>query len=102
MHSCAGLACLRAWIYERMQLSRHCELTLPRCCHAALQFRRFVMEDRFSAIRVAIGTAQAKDTVVIAGKGAEDYQEYGDMETGDLIRVGCRFVMASSLSMTQA
>ena len=52
-----------------------------------LQFRRFVMEDRFSAIRVAIGTAQAKDTVVIAGKGAEDFQEYGDLETGDLVRV---------------
>lgn len=54
---------------------------------AMLQFRRFVMEDRFSAIRVAIGTAQAKDTVVIAGKGAEDFQEYGDLETGDLVRV---------------
>ena len=51
------------------------------------------MEDRFSAIRVAIGTAQAKDTVVIAGKGAEDFQEYGDMETGDLIRVGPRFIV---------
>jgi UDP-N-acetylmuramyl tripeptide synthase len=56
------------------------------------------MEDRFSAIRVAIGTAQAKDTVVIAGKGAEDFQEYGDMETGDLIRVGPRFIVAPHFS----
>lgn len=75
-----------------MQHCQHCVLRFPRC-HAALQFRRFVMEDRFSAIRVAIGTAQAKDTVVIAGKGAEDFQEYGDMETGDLIRVQYRFGM---------
>lgn len=45
------------------------------------------MEDRFSAIRVAIGTAQDKDAVIIAGKGAEDFQEFGDIESGDILRV---------------
>lgn len=34
------------------------------------------MEDRWTAIRWAIGTAQRKDVVVLAGKGAQDYQEY--------------------------
>lgn len=34
------------------------------------------MEDRWTAIRWAIGTAQKKDVVVVAGKGAQDYQEY--------------------------
>ena len=46
------------------------------------QVRRYVMEDRFCAIRAAIGTAQARDVVVIAGKGNQDYQEYGDGEGG--------------------
>lgn len=49
-------------------------------------WRRFIMEDRFSAIRVAIGTAQDKDAVIIAGKGAEDFQEFGDFESGDILR----------------
>ena len=40
------------------------------------------MEDRFCAIRAAIGTAQARDVVVIAGKGNQDYQEYGDGQGG--------------------
>ncbi len=40
------------------------------------------MEDRFCAIRAAIGTAQARDVVVIAGKGNQDYQEYGNGEGG--------------------
>jgi UDP-N-acetylmuramyl tripeptide synthase len=34
------------------------------------------MEDRWTAIRWAIGTAYGKDCVVIAGKGAEDFQEW--------------------------
>lgn len=43
---------------------------------AAFRFRRYVMEDRWTAIRWAIGTAQKNDIVVIAGKGAEDFQEW--------------------------
>ena len=46
------------------------------------QVRRYVMEDRFCAIRAAIGTAQARDVVVIAGKGNQDYQEHGDGQGG--------------------
>lgn len=44
------------------------------------------MEDRFCAIRAAIGTAQPRDVVVIAGKGHQDFQEYGDGE-GGIIKV---------------
>jgi len=38
---------------------------------------RYVMEDRFSAIRAAIGTAGPGDVVVILGRGHRDYMEYG-------------------------
>ena len=34
------------------------------------------MEDRFTAIRFAIAAALPRDVVVIAGKGAEEFQEY--------------------------
>ena len=37
----------------------------------------FVMVDRRQAIRKALKSAKAGDTVVIAGKGHEDYQIYG-------------------------
>ena len=50
------------------------------------RFRRYVVEDRWTAIRWAIGTAQKKDIVVVAGKGAEDYQEY--VFDGQIVRVG--------------
>ena len=50
------------------------------------RFRRYVMEDRFTAIRWAIGTAQKKDIVVIAGKGHHDYQEW-DLGVGGLLKV---------------
>jgi hypothetical protein len=40
------------------------------------------MEDRFSAIRAAIGTAGAGDAVIIAGRGHLDFMEYGDEEVG--------------------
>ncbi len=38
--------------------------------------RRYIMEDRFSAIRAAIGTAAPGDVVVIAGRGHRDCMEY--------------------------
>lgn len=36
--------------------------------------RRHVIEDRFCAVRAAISIGQPNDVVVIAGKGAQDYQ----------------------------
>ncbi|KAK9826288.1 hypothetical protein WJX74_005823 [Apatococcus lobatus] len=39
------------------------------------RWRRYVCEDRFTAIRWAISTAQEKDMVIIAGKGSDDFQE---------------------------
>ena len=46
------------------------------------EVKRYVVEDRFTAIRLAIGTAVDKDVVVIAGKGHGDYIEYGDGKGG--------------------
>lgn len=39
--------------------------------------RRYIIEDRFMAIRSAMFMAGPKDVVVIAGKGHEDYQVFG-------------------------
>lgn len=39
---------------------------------------RYIIEDRFSAIRVAIGLAKPKDVVIIAGRGHVDNMEYWD------------------------
>jgi len=54
---------------------------------SAIIFTRYIMEDRFSAIRAAIGTAAPGDVVVIAGRGHCDYMEYWDGEVGSS-RVG--------------
>uniref|UniRef100_A0A1D1ZZJ8 Mur ligase central domain-containing protein n=1 Tax=Auxenochlorella protothecoides TaxID=3075 RepID=A0A1D1ZZJ8_AUXPR len=58
---------------------------------------RYVIEDRFSAIRVAIGMAKPKDLILVLGKGHEDFQEYwGGQELGETVkgwfddRVECR------------
>lgn len=40
--------------------------------------QRYVIEDRLSAIRVALGMAKARDIIFVLGKGSEDYQEYWD------------------------
>lgn len=40
------------------------------------------MEDRFQAIRAAIGTAAPGDVVLIAGRGHRDYIEHWDGEDG--------------------
>ncbi|KAJ9528971.1 hypothetical protein QJQ45_000528 [Haematococcus lacustris] len=44
--------------------------------------KRYVMEDRFSAIRAAIGSAGPGDVVLIAGRGHQDFMEYGTEEVG--------------------
>ena len=43
---------------------------------ACYQHARYVCEDRWMAIRWAVGTATADDAVLIVGKGAEDFQEW--------------------------
>ena len=40
------------------------------------------MEDRFSAVRAAIGTAKEGDVVLLAGQGSRDYVEHWDGEDG--------------------
>ena len=52
----------------------------------AARHKRYVMEDRWTAIRWAIGTARENDCVVIAGKGHEDFQEI--VTDGEMARVG--------------
>jgi UDP-N-acetylmuramoyl-L-alanyl-D-glutamate--2,6-diaminopimelate ligase len=39
---------------------------------------RYVIEDRFSAIRVAIGMAKPRDVVLVVGRGQDDRMEYWD------------------------
>lgn len=39
---------------------------------------RYVIEDRYSAIRVAVGLAKPRDVVVVAGHGHIDYMDYWD------------------------
>jgi len=43
---------------------------------AQSEVRRYIIEDRYLAIRSAIYTAQKNDMVIVAGKGHEDYQEW--------------------------
>lgn len=42
------------------------------------QVKRFVIEDRFDAIRLAVAMCEPGDTLVVAGKGDEDFQVLGD------------------------
>lgn len=39
------------------------------------RYRRYVVEDRWTAIRWAIGTARDRDIVIIAGRGHTDFTE---------------------------
>lgn len=53
-------------------------------CHC--RFRRYVCEDRYTAIRWAIAAAQKGDVVVIAGKGDKDWTEVSN-GADDYVRV---------------
>ena len=53
------------------------------------RWRRYVCEDRYTAIRWAIAAAQKGDVVVVAGKGDQDWTEVSDGRGGS-IRV-CSF-----------
>eukprot|EP00882_Tetradesmus_deserticola_P034906 GHRQ01040244.1.p1 GENE.GHRQ01040244.1~~GHRQ01040244.1.p1 ORF type:complete len:103 (-),score=17.19 GHRQ01040244.1:156-464(-) len=43
---------------------------------------RHIIEDRFQAIRAAIGTAAPGDVVLLAGRGHRDHVEHFDGEDG--------------------
>jgi UDP-N-acetylmuramyl tripeptide synthase len=51
---------------------------------------RYVIEDRFTAIRVALGMARARDVVIVAGRGAADKVEVWDGGAGGAARGGTR------------
>ncbi|MEW5299762.1 MAG: hypothetical protein WDW36_002742 [Sanguina aurantia] len=84
------------YVYFPFQDQGHCPLWFePYLQKAQRDCGRYVMEDRFSAIRAAIGTAQIGDVVVIAGRGAEDLIEHSDGNGNELFgwfddRVECR------------
>jgi UDP-N-acetylmuramyl tripeptide synthase len=59
--------------------------TLDFLMNACWQHQRYVCEDRWMAIRWAIGTAGPDDAVVLAGKGAQDFVEWAD-EHGNPVR----------------
>ena len=69
-----------------------CHIANPLCPKALSQevsvscrYSRYVIEDRWEAIRWAIGSAQTDDCVVIVGRGHKDYVDwrFGD----DIARV---------------
>lgn len=53
------------------------------------RYRRYVVEDRWTAIRWAIGSAQTDDCVVIAGRGHKDFVEW----TFDGLAVRVRIIL---------
>ena len=59
---------------------------MQRCPAVHCRYSRYVIEDRWEAIRWAIGSAQTDDCVVIVGRGHKDYVDwrFGD----DIARVG--------------
>lgn len=76
-------------VYFPFQDQAHAPLWFePYLQHAQRFTRRHIMEDRFSAIRAAIGTAQPNDIVLIAGRGHKDCMEYGDEEVGFVAGIG--------------
>ena len=60
------------------------EQSVRMLCRAC-RYRRYVCEDRWTAIRWAIGSAQADDCVVIAGRGHKDSVEWAFL--GEPVRV---------------
>jgi len=48
--------------------------------------RRYVVSERYAAIRYAVGMAGPGDAVIVAGKGHEDYQEFFDPAEGAPLR----------------
>lgn len=71
------------WLQDPLRLD-DAKYGTPGCpqYEATLYFqsevKRFVIEDRFDAIRLAVGMCNDGDTLVVAGKGEEDFQVLGD------------------------
>ena len=59
-------------------------IALPLRCGGVGRWRRYVCEDRYSAIRWAIASAQKGDVVVVAGKGEQDWTEVSDGRGGSI------------------
>ncbi len=76
-----------------MHINEHACLLLSHNvdCDVGCRWRRYVCEDRYTAIRWAIAVAQKGDVVVVAGKGDQDWTEVSDGR-GGFIRV-CIFAL---------
>jgi hypothetical protein len=69
-----GLA--RAWRNGGVSCTSRDQTNHRMTCGTRPWYGRYIMEERFYAIRVAVGMANAGDVVVIAGKGHEDYVDW--------------------------
>uniref|UniRef100_A0A7S0WRN5 Mur ligase central domain-containing protein n=1 Tax=Chlamydomonas leiostraca TaxID=1034604 RepID=A0A7S0WRN5_9CHLO len=77
----------KGYVYFPFQDQGHVPLWFePYLQSAQRATKRYVMEDRFSAIRAAIGTAGPEDVVLIAGRGHRDCMEYGGEAEGEVVR----------------
>eukprot|EP00879_Flechtneria_rotunda_P018943 GHRR01019886.1.p1 GENE.GHRR01019886.1~~GHRR01019886.1.p1 ORF type:complete len:681 (+),score=219.20 GHRR01019886.1:600-2642(+) len=72
-----------AYVYNVFQDQTRAPLWFEPFLHSAQRrWKRHIMEDRFQAIRAAIGTAAPGDVVLLAGRGHLDYIEHWDGEDG--------------------
>ncbi|WIA32264.1 hypothetical protein OEZ86_003110 [Tetradesmus obliquus] len=72
-----------AYVYNVFQDQTRAPLWFEPFLHSAQRrWKRHVMEDRFQAIRAAIGTAAPGDVVLLAGRGHRDHVEHFDGEDG--------------------
>lgn len=63
------------WMQDKSRVPQWFE---PWLLRYQSEINRYVIEDRRSAIRVAVGLAKPRDVVVIAGRGDKDYLEVWD------------------------
>lgn len=67
------------YVYNPFQDQGRVPLWFEPWLHSAQRtHKRHVIEDRFSAIRAAIGTARPSDAVLLLGQGHRDWVEYWD------------------------
>ncbi|GBF91369.1 hypothetical protein Rsub_04109 [Raphidocelis subcapitata] len=77
------------YVYNPFQDQGRVPLWFEPWLHSAQRtHKRHVMEDRFSAIRAAIGTARPNDVVLLLGQGHRDWVEHwdGNEEEPGLVR----------------
>lgn len=87
------------WMQDKSRVPQWFE---PWLLRYQSEINRYVIEDRRSAIRIAIGLAKPRDVVVIAGRGDKDYLEIWDGLTPLDMREGNRVTGAQEREMVGA